>query len=221
MNLSYVTIAALLISAAESASARLLHWDQQGGQGGRGKGKLMLAKLQQEVESECNSDFVCPDSVTGCDAVIEKPERPMLSWWDMSEDEKLAAKAEMEAKVDAFKEQVLTCTCCDGKTIDELVGIDRISAYDEESLESSFDEEGSESSFDEEGSESSSSSKDGGTEDFVEDTDLSSLPEQATAIVRASAAVDGFDIQANPAAGQASISWVIAIAAFGIAGWAL
>mmetsp|Transcript_18743 Transcript_18743/g.30704 ORF Transcript_18743/g.30704 Transcript_18743/m.30704 type:complete len:213 (+) Transcript_18743:61-699(+) len=212
MNLSYVTIAALLISAAESASARLLHWDQQGGQGGRGKGKLMLAKLQQEVESECNSDFVCPDSVTGCDAVIEKPERPMLSWWDMSEDEKLAAKAEMEAKVDAFKEQVLTCACCDGKTIDELVGIDRIRAYDEE---------GSESSFDEEGSESSSSSQDGGTEDFVEDTDLSSLPEQATAIVRASAAVDGFDIQANPAAGQASISWVIAIAAFGIAGWAL
>ena len=180
-----------------------------------GPGKFMLAKLQEKVESKCNSDFVCPDEVTGCDAVIERPERPMLDWLDMSEEEKLAAKADMKAEVDAFKEQVLTCACCAGKTLEELVGPDndRIRFYDEDTSESSFDGEGW---------ESSSSSEDGEMEDTVEDADLSSLPAQATSIVRASAAVDGLDVQSNPA-GHASISWAIAIAAaaFGIAGWAL
>ena len=180
-----------------------------------GPGKFMLAKLQEKVESKCKSDFVCPDEVTGCDAVIERPERPMLDWLDMSEEEKLAAKADMKAEVEAFKEQVLTCACCAGKTLEELVGPDndRIRFYDEETSDSSFDGEGW---------ESSSSSEDGGTED-IEDVDLGSLPAQATSIVRASAAVDGLDVQSNPAAGHASISWAIAIAAaaVGIAGWAL
>ena len=140
----------------------------------------------------------------------------MLDWLDMSEEEKLAAKADMKAEVDAFKEQVLTCACCAGKTLEELVGPnnDRIRFYDEDTSDSSFDGEGW---------ESSSSSEDGGTEDTVEDTDQSSLPGLATTIARASAAIDGLDMQSNPAAGHASISWAIAIAAaaFGIAGWAL
>jgi hypothetical protein len=187
----------------------MLHWGQhgQGGQGGRGK--QILAKLQEMVETECNADFVCPESVTGCDANIEKPERPIGTWWGMSEEEKVAAKAEMEAKVDTFKQQILVCACCDGKSLQELVGNDRTSVYDEDSSESSLDEEGS---------ESISSSQDVGIEDI--NTDLTSLPEQAVEIARASAAVDGL-VQSNPSAGQASISWVFAIAAFGIIGLTL
>ena len=182
----------------------------QGGQGGRGED--ILVKLQGMVDTECNSDFVCPESVTGCDEIIDKPERPLLTWWNMSEEEKAEAKAEMEAKKDTFKEQVLTCACCDGKTVEELVGHDRIRVYDEDSSGSSLDEEGS---------ESSSSSQDDGSEDIIgEDTDLSSLPGQATSIARASAAVDGLDIQSN-AAGQAGISWAFVFAVFGIASWAL
>mmetsp|Transcript_9450 Transcript_9450/g.14064 ORF Transcript_9450/g.14064 Transcript_9450/m.14064 type:complete len:128 (+) Transcript_9450:169-552(+) len=127
----------------------------------------------------------------------------------MSEEEKVEAKAEMEAKVDTFKQQILVCACCDGKTLQELVGNDRTSVYDEDSSESSLDEEGS---------ESISSSQDVGIEDI--NTDLTSLPEQAVEIARASAAVDGL-VQSNPAAGQASISWVFAIAAFGIVGLTL
>jgi len=174
-----------------------------------GRGKQILAKLQEMVETECNADFVCPESVTGCDANIEKPERPIGTWWGMSEEEKVEAKAEMEAKVDTFKQQILVCACCDGKSLQELVGNDRTSVYDEDSSESSLDEEGS---------ESISSSQDVGIEDIS--TDLTSLPEQAVEIARASAAVDGL-IQSNPAAGQASISWVFAIAAFGIVGLTL
>jgi len=193
----------------------LVGYDEDG-QGGRRKD--ILAKLQGMIDTECNSDFVCPESVTGCDEVIDKPERPLLTWWNMSDEEKAEAKAEMEAKKDAFKEQVLTCACCDGKTVEELVGNDRISIYDEDGLESS--------SLDEDGLESSSSSEDDSSEDssedsIGEDTDLASLPGQATSIARASAAVDGLNL--SNAAGHAGMSWalIFAAASFGIASLAL
>ena len=217
MNLSRVTITVLLTAAAESASGRTLHWGQhQGGQGGRRED--FLAKLQGMVDTKCNSDFVCPESVTGCDEVIDKPERPLLTWWNMSDEEKAEAKAEMEAKKDAFKEQVLTCACCDGKTVEELVGNGRISDYDEDGLESS--------SLDEDGLESSVSSEDGSSEDssedsIGEDTDMTSLPGQATSLARASASVEGLDI--SNAAGHAGMSWalIFAAASFGIVSLAL
>lgn len=216
MNLSSVTIAVLLTAAAESAAGRTLHWGQhQSGQGGRGKD--ILAKLQGMVDTKCNADFICPETVTGCDEVIDKPERPLLTWWNMSEDEKAEAKAEMEDKKDAFKEQVLTCACCDGKTVEELVGNSRVIDYDEVGLESSLDEDGLENSV----SSQDDSSKDSSEDSIGEDTDFTSLPGQAISLARASAAVDGLDI--SNAAGHAGMSWalIFAAASFGIATLAL
>ena len=171
-----------------------------------------LEKIQEKVDSKCNSDFTCPDTITGCDSEIDKPDKPGAFewWWDMSEEEKDMAKAEMEA----FKQQLLVCTCCDGKTIQELMG-----------RESDFDGDDSDesTSLDEGRFDSSSTSEDSDTEDEFEDFELSSsLPEQAVSIAKASAAVDGLDIgNSNPAAGQASISWVLVLATFGIVGLAL
>jgi hypothetical protein len=209
MKLALVTIAALL--SLTGAAGRVL-WDGDGhqGQGQGGQGLHIIAKLQEMVESECTSDFACPESITDC-ANIEKPEKP-TDWWNMSDGEKANAKAEMEATKDTFKQQVLVCACCEGKTVQELVG---------------YDEDGSESSLDEDGSDSSSS-QDGGTTDInTEDTEdlLSSLPENAVAVAKASATVNDSELQnaflSNPAAGHASLSWVLTIAAFGMVGLAL
>jgi hypothetical protein len=206
MKLALVTIAALL--SLTGAAGRVL-WDGDGhqGQGQGGQGLHIIAKLQEMVESECTSDFACPESITDC-ANIEKPEKP-TDWWNMSEEEKANAKAEMEVTKDTFKQQVLVCACCEGKTV-QLVGYD-----------------GSESSLDEDGSDSSSS-QDGGTTDINnEDTaDLvSSHPENAVAVAKASATVDDSELQnaflSNPAAGHASLSWVLAIVAIGMVGLAL
>ncbi|KAL7447074.1 hypothetical protein ACHAXM_010745 [Skeletonema potamos] len=157
------------------------------------------------------------DQVTDC-TNIEKPEKP-TDWWNMSDEEKADAKAEMEATNSTFKQQILVCACCEGKTIQELVGVTRASDETSDENESSYDEDGSEAG--------SSSSQDSGTTDVntgdTEDS-LSALPEHAVAIAKASATVDGSDIQtaflSNPAAG-ASFSWFLAITAFVMVGLAL
>ena len=141
MQLSLITIAALLTGAAgavASASVPVLHL---GGHGQGGQGRDIVAKLQGIVESECNSGFVCPESITDC-ANIEKPEKPTTTtnWWNMSEEEKAVAKAEMQATKDTFKQQVLVCACCGGKTVQELVGYDL--AHDEDGSETSSSHDG-------------------------------------------------------------------------------
>jgi hypothetical protein len=90
---------------------------------GHGGHDGFISKLQQMADSECSTSDIACDQTVDC-TNIEKPEKEdhdHSNWMNMSDEDKAAAKAEMQAMKEAFKEKVVYCVCCDGMSIQDLL----------------------------------------------------------------------------------------------------
>lgn len=104
----------------ESSSS---HDGSEGGHHGHGGGhEGFISKLQEMADSECSTSDIACDQTVDC-TNIEKPEKDHdhSNWMNMSDEDKAAAKAEMQAMKEAFKEKVVYCVCCEGMTIQDLL----------------------------------------------------------------------------------------------------
>ena len=102
----------------ESSSS---HDSSEGGyHHGHGGHEGFISKLQEMADFECSTSDIACDQPVDC-ANIEKPEKDHSDWWSMSEEEKTAAKAEMQEMKEAFKEKVVYCVCCEDMSIQDLV----------------------------------------------------------------------------------------------------
>lgn len=107
------------------------HDGSEGHHGGGHEG--FISKLQEMADSECStSDIACDQSTVNC-ANIEKPgkDHDHSDWMNMSDEDKAAAKAEMQAMKEEFKEKVVYCVCCKDMSIQDLLASNDADEYGE------------------------------------------------------------------------------------------
>ena len=123
--------ATLAFSVADAENRGLRTRGGGGGGGGRGggmngggggkKGPPSPERLQAKIDETCPT-FDCNDiEADSLDCTLEeRPARPDFS--SMTDAEIEAFKAEMMAKKEEKKEQIMNCACCAGYTAEELLG---------------------------------------------------------------------------------------------------
>ena len=107
---NFITVLLALSNAEADSTERIL----------RRGGRKFRAKLQNMIDTECTDTFTCPvDPPTLDECTFEKPERP--SFEGLTQEEIQQLKEDFRAARKERKQQILTCACCGGFTLDEML----------------------------------------------------------------------------------------------------